>query len=176
MLDPTYALLLKSAAALYALILVLAALGDLRSFRIPNPLPAALLALFALVAISLPLPIDGVSHGAAFVITLAVGLGLYVLGWLGAGDVKLMSAVALWAGLDLLPELAMVTVLGGGVLALALVAARITIVRVAGLSGVDRDRLPRLIVERARIPYGLPIAVGGLYILDRSPLGIWAFL
>lgn len=110
--------------------------------------------------------------GAALV--LLVGCGLFFLGRVGAGDVKLMAVICLWVGpADQLAFL-IVTALAGGLLALGLpLLARIEQLLGHGVQRLAR-RFPRLGIQTPivitehcpqGIPYGLAIVTGALYIL-----------
>src|SRR5438128_7849366 len=102
---------------LVALPLLLAAAAgfDIASFTIPNFLPLALLAAFALFAIAAGLSGAMIGwHILAGVLGLLVGFALFALGHIGGGDAKLFAAVALWLGLkELLPYALVASVLGG---------------------------------------------------------------
>lgn len=102
----------------FPVLALVAGILDLRSRRIPNWLTVSgALAALCLSAIS------GTSHFLAslqgFAAALAVGLLLFFLRSLGAGDAKFMAAVGAWAGLARLP-MAFLAMLGiGAVAALA---------------------------------------------------------
>ncbi len=79
---------------------VAAAWADWRRRRIPHPLVAALVVGWALVAAAMPealggSPLSSLACGAG---ALGAGLALWALGWLGAGDVKLVAVLGLWLG------------------------------------------------------------------------------
>lgn len=138
----------------YAGLLLLAAGHDVWARRIPNWTVVGLLGVFLVGLTQGWLTPGALSCLAAFALALLVGFPMFVGRVMGAGDVKLLAAVALFAGLDHLPLLLMATVLAGGVLAvMALVVRPYEEVLVA--SG-----WPRL---RAGLPYGVAIAVGALY-------------
>ncbi|QHF44363.1 hypothetical protein PspS35_11470 [Pseudomonas sp. S35] len=116
--------------------------------------------------------ITGSLTGAAIV--LLVGYGLFSLGRVGAGDVKLMAVMCLWIDCDDLMAFLIVTALAGGMLALAL--PLLTLVENTCAQGwlkVGR-RYPQLNIavptvltaDRPQgIPYGLAIASGAFYTL-----------
>ena len=70
---------------------------DLRSRRVPNAIPLALLGLFALYVVA-----GGVGHPwmhlAIGAVLLAGGFVLYLSGRFGAGDGKLIAVAGLWIG------------------------------------------------------------------------------
>jgi prepilin peptidase CpaA len=128
-------------------LLVVAAAYDLRSFRIPNPIPVALIALFA---VSAAIGVQGTlsPHFASFGIASLLGFGLFAGHIWGGGDTKLISAFALFLTPSDLGRFLLVTTLVGGVIALLVLLAE----RMAN------D--PRM--DRVSIPYGLALAIGGL--------------
>jgi prepilin peptidase CpaA len=139
-------------------VLIWAAVSDIRTRTIPN--------LSVLAVIGFFLPWVAVSRGAGLASALeAAGVALVVTVALcsfrlfGAGDAKLFSAVALFAGLDLLPILAIATALAGGAMAAVTLASRPTralaILTLGGKGDSGRG-----------IPYGVAIALG-------SALTLW---
>jgi prepilin peptidase CpaA len=139
--------------------LIAAAISDAATFLIPNRYPAAIIAAYVAYAFGKPAPfwLQGAAVGVAF---LAVGALLFDRGVLGGGDVKLLAASALWAGLDQLTLLLVVTGIGSGVLALALLSPlhRLMPARAGGPPGGDdlRSKLGR------PIPFGIAIAAAGM--------------
>ena len=88
---------------------------DLRSRRIPNAIPLALLGLFAVYAFA-GAPGAWWMHLAVGAALLAAGFTLYLSGRFGAGDAKLAAVAGTWIGpADLAPFL-----FGLGACALAL--------------------------------------------------------
>ena len=128
-------------------LLVIAAAYDLRSFRIPNPIPLALIALFTL---SVVIGVEGAlpPHIVSFGIASLVGIGLFAGHIWGGGDTKLTSAFALFLTPGDLSRFFLVTTLTGGVIALLVLIAK------------RMGNEPRM--KCASIPYGLALAVGGL--------------
>lgn len=107
-------------------------------------------------------------------LVLLVGYGLFFLGRVGAGDVKLMVVICLWVGPHDQLAFLIVTALAGGLLALGLPLLN-HFEQWLG-RGVQRLalRLPRLGIQTPvvitdqcpqGIPYGLAIVTGALYIL-----------
>lgn len=135
--------------AILALLLIVAAAGDLRSRQIPNWLNAAI----ALLAIPfwLSLSLDG----GEMAVRLAIGVGLFALfaglfylGMMGGGDVKLIAALALWLPpLAVLPLLTIMAIAGGILTAVMLVRARLA------KSGTPE------------VPYGVAIAIAGMWMI-----------
>jgi len=150
-------------ACAYAALLIIAAASDVINRRIPNWTVAGLLILFVAWAFARP----GVSLPSAFTafgLALAVSAGLYLIRWVGAGDSKLFSAVALFAGLPLLPALSLATVLTGGAI-------------VVGALIVNPKRAGRVLTAKGRaqfrgVPYGVAISVAGLLLMFVPSFGL----
>lgn len=130
--------------------LVIAAIFDLRAFRIPNILPGILILLFGIAQFldsSSAVPWENIAH---FGVTLVIGMFLFSRGWIGGGDAKLYAATALWFGASEAAALLFFTTISGAILAVVFIVARLT-----GL----RKNVPK---QDRRIPYGVAIAAGGI--------------
>jgi prepilin peptidase CpaA len=168
--EPAPQIVAHGAFALYVLLLCAAAATDIWKFKIPNWVNAALLLLFVPTALLLPAEVDWLSHVGAGFSVLAVGVVLFVLGWLGAGDVKLMTAVALWTGFGYLAEFVFLVALAGGGLALLLLVLRIVIARLPSVRGTPDGRaLPRILVTGEKVPYGVAIACAAIILGFQLP-------
>ena len=141
-------------AALFVAVLAVAALSDIRHRRIPNWTVLAVAALFGVWAFVGPAVSLASSLAASGIVLLTTGV-FCAFKLLGAGDSKLMTAVALFAGLGHLVQFVLVTVIAGGALALAslVVQARIFATIRSG-SDFGRD-----------IPYGVAIAIAGVVVM-----------
>lgn len=150
-------------------LLLWAAVSDLIHFRIANRISLAIVGLYpAYVAASWfgGLPIDwtgGLLAGAGLFI---VGFALFNFGLVGGGDVKLLSATGLWAGLSGLIPFLLVVGAAGGLLSFCLITAK-----AASYARLPASRPIGTPVWRAVLqqpaPYGVAIAVGGLFTLGR---------
>jgi prepilin peptidase CpaA len=148
------------ALASYVFPLVLAALSDLRSLRIPNWLTFSMAAAFPVMAVLFGGEVDWLSHLAAGAAVFLGAAILFALRLMGGGDVKLLAAVALWIGLGpLLPFLVITAVIGGAftavILLLRLPVTQVALVRLL-------PRLSDFSQKKMAVPYGVPIAVAGL--------------
>src|SRR5258705_11163892 len=144
------------AAALTA-VLIWAAVSDVMVRRIPNKAVLAVLGLFPLWAFTVGLA--GLGSGlVAAAIAFAVGYALYAFKIVGAGDVKLFAALALFAGMAHLPAFALATVWTGGLMAVCTLASRprraMVIFVMKGKGDFGRG-----------IPYGVAIGSGGALVL-----------
>lgn len=134
-----------------------ASLSDLKLRKIPNSCVLTIVALFALWA-ALRGGIGLQSSLIAAAISFTIGFGLYRLGVMGAGDVKLFSALALFAGLELLGTFALSTAISGGLVALSFMIIRPTRGAVMFALKGKGDYGPG-------IPYGIAISLGALLVI-----------
>jgi Flp pilus assembly protein protease CpaA len=104
-------------AGLVAL-LALAALIDFRERRIPNWLTGGVASLYPIYVLVSPTPMAWLGGLGVASAVFLFGLVLFARQLIGGGDVKLIAATTLWAGLDHLVLFALVTSLAGGGLAL----------------------------------------------------------
>jgi prepilin peptidase CpaA len=127
-----------------AALLVVAVWGDVTRFTIPNWLNAAiaLLAPAYWYGAQLGVAEIGIQLALAAVVLL-VFAGAFAFGVMGGGDVKMLSALALWLRPDQILIMFVVMSLAGGVLTLALLA---------------RHKLLRR-EGQPEIPYGVAISV-----------------
>jgi len=145
-------------------LLVLAAAGDIKRYRIPNTLNIALACLYLPTALLAGSTWGTIGwHVAAGGAVLVVGIVLFALNWLGGGDAKLLAAAACWTGFAGLPGFLIFTALAGGVLALVLLAVR----RLLRGRIDDDSSLARLLGQTRDVPYGIAIAVGGLAMMPK---------
>ena len=136
--------------AALAIALLVAAFTDFRHRKIDNWLTAAI-ALGAPLfwfAMGLSLPEIGWQIGIA-IASFAVLAGLFALGAMGGGDVKLLTALALWIRPDWFLQLIVIMALLGGLLTI-----------VFGAWHIARRRR-----DRIAIPYGIAISAAGLWVL-----------
>jgi prepilin peptidase CpaA len=150
--------------ALAALLLV-AAMVDLKSRRIPNALSLAI-GVGGAAASCLGAAAPPISAASAFAITVIVLVGAWLGGVLGAGDVKFAGAVAVWVGLSRLPSYAAATALAGGALSLVWFAMSVAMRRSQRAAlGIMTEvvHAPTTIAGRRSVPYGVAIAFGAAY-------------
>ena len=141
-----------------AIALVVAAFTDMRRRQIDNWLTfgIALAAPLFWWASGLDLwPGVALQFGVG-VAAFAVFAGLFALGWMGGGDVKLLTALALWIEPTWFLKLLVVMALLGGVLTLVMGAWHIA----------RRQR------DRVAIPYGVAISAAGLWVIGTHYLPV----
>lgn len=162
----------NTAVMAFAVLMAWAAWRDVASYTVPNWISAALIGLWILAAPFLDLGWQGAGLSvAAFAIALAVGFGVWSMGWLGGGDVKILAAGALWFGWpDALTFVLYATLIGGG-LSLLLLGLRHL---------VPLTRLPSSFVTGtplafdAPVPYAVAIGAATLiYLPDSTLFGVF---
>jgi prepilin peptidase CpaA len=143
-----------------------AIVSDFTRLRIANWIPATLTALFLVYAV---IRLDVSTFGAHLMLAgmvFAFGFVSFVLGWVGGGDVKLMTALTLWAGPSLGPDLLILTTLGGGIMAFSLLLLRnSTQARILMPTAAPFRRI-RSFAERGVCPYGLAMGTAALISLQ----------
>jgi prepilin peptidase CpaA len=166
-LEPGMALQLQHAALIgFAALMIIAAFEDLRRLVIPNALPLALCVLWPLyIAPTASLVGTAGAVGCAAIVFFAGAL-CFSRGFLGGGDVKLLTAATLWAGPGLTPSLLLVTGVLGGALALVLLvppcAHLATLARVKFGADAELQSSHRLTTP---VPYGIAIAAAALLVI-----------
>lgn len=135
---------------------LLAALADVRRFEIPDGLSIVIAAAAVVYGFATP-GFLWWSHIAAPLTFFALGLFVFTRGWMGGGDIKLMTAIAAWTGAQGFLLLFVGVALSGGVLALSLLAAR------SALAGRPASNTPRVFHTDAPLPYAVAIAAGTLW-------------
>ncbi|MEO8193400.1 MAG: prepilin peptidase [Gemmatimonadales bacterium] len=157
------------AGAAYTLLLLIGAVGDFRSRRIPNRLVVMLAVLGLAYGVFVTPTLAGALRATGGLVTgLVCWLPFYALGWLGAGDVKLFAAAGAWLGPLHTLEGSLIAAVAGAVLALiwmlwsygardaattlALAAARPSMLA-SGNTTIEK---------RKTLPYGIALSFGAL--------------
>lgn len=147
--------------------LAIAAISDLRRLEIPNWISVVLIASYIPASL-----LSEISY-ATIAVQFGVAAGLFVLGAIayyfglfGGGDVKLISALALWIPWQYFGQFIIYIALVGGVLAcLIIVIAKLSVFHAI------RKRISWINPESGYaqpIPYGVAIAAAGLLIIVQS--------
>lgn len=132
--------------------LLTAAFTDIRSRKIGNWLTGAIALGAPLFWISSGLslwPEIALQFGVALA-AFAVLAGLFAVGWMGGGDVKLLTALGLWISPMLFLQLLIGMALLGGVLTIVCGAWHVA----------TRQK------EKLAVPYGVAISAAGLWVLN----------
>ncbi len=150
----------------------LAAASDWKYWRIPNQLLAASMAAALMVSMfttdSLTLR-DCLLGGVTGLVIL---MPFYLMGGMGAGDIKLLGVLGMHMGWLATLHVALISALVGGVWAIALLFARSPYADWMSAMGEEmlysRKRIPapRMLKDsRATLPYGVVIAIGSTLVL-----------
>ena len=151
---------------LFPFLMAYAAASDLLTMLIPNRISLALVAGFALLALTSSMSWTEIGfHCAAGAVVLLVTFTLFAFGVIGGGDAKLAAPTALWLGFDGLGDYLLVASVFGGALTLAILFARTHPLpgRIA--------RMPfalHLHDAKTGIPYGIALAAAALLVLPET--------
>lgn len=153
-----------------AIILVVAAVIDVRTFTISNGLNAtvALMAPLYWWSIGLPLwPDAAIQIGVALAVFAVLAVTFYI-GMMGGGDVKLAAALALWFSPRSTVEFLVIMSLAGGLLTLLVLILHRRKARRAPSDDREKES------QKPEVPYGVAIAAGALWILAQRFLNQFA--
>jgi prepilin peptidase CpaA len=131
-----------------------AAVSDYREFTIPNRVSIGIAGLYPAHVVASLTPIDWLGAILVSVAVFAAGFALFAGKLIGGGDAKLISAVALWAGPDLILGVVLIIALVGAALSIFVLKMQWS-ARLRGAGGV------RIADFKAPVPYGLAIVAGG---------------
>lgn len=148
-------------------LMLASAWSDLAGYRIPNWIPAALIALWPLAAFALGL--GWIQIGVSlltFAAVLGAGMALWAPGYIGGGDAKLIAAAALWFGWPGVLSFLLWCVICGGVLALALLVMRRMVPAVPALK--PEWVAGTALADGAPAPYAVAIAAGAMIALPAT--------
>lgn len=171
------ALVLSLIPFAFAFLVILGALSDLSSFRIPNWVCYGLVLLFAVQSFfawlatpympsmsSFHVPPFAINAGIALLV-LAVSIVFWRRGYIGGGDAKYLAATALWMGpigvvtfMVILSALALIMAL-----LLKLSAKWGFLVHAAGLPAFVKRLYGK--IEDNQLPYGFPIGIAALIMI-----------
>lgn len=139
---------------------VYTAVTDVKRLEIDNWVSAALIGLF--IVYGLLNPVLWAAHIVVMLVVLVLGIVINKAGIMGGGDIKILTALSLWAGLSHLPILLMATSLAGAIVAsltLALQKPNLIPLNIiptqTGLAWVDGAR-----AGGQTVAYGVAIAIG----------------
>ena len=165
----------------FAAMMIVAFVIDVISYRIPNTLVVALVALFLVVSALNWSEVEWLGHIAAAILIFGVGIFLYAIRQMGAGDVKLLGAVALWAGavppfenwpspvIVLLFYVALCGFLG----MVVILALRLIVPRLQPITG--QRPVPRVLTKGQGIPYAIAIGPGAIIASFSFAPWLWSF-
>ena len=144
-----------------AALLVAAAVLDLKSRRIPNWLCVAVAVMAPLFwwATGIHFYPDALARVGVAMLIFLLYFGLFCLGAMGGGDVKLGTAVALWFPPAITLLFIVITSLVGAVVSVA--------------AWFHHNKIKRR-TGKTVVPYGVALAIGGLAILTQRFLNQFA--
>src|SRR5690242_18867743 len=108
----------------YIVLVVTAAVYDVATLKIPNPISVGLVGLFLLLGLVAPWQFAWLDHLAAGVALFGAGLVLFNFRLLGGGDVKLLTTGSPWAGRSAVSAMLVTTAIVGGLLGVSLLLVR----------------------------------------------------
>lgn len=143
-------------AALFLGLTVYAGIRDIFTYIIPNWVSVTIVAAFGISALWFAMPFSDLwRHFLSAVIIFTFGVILFRYGAMGGGDVKLLTASALWVGLPgSLLLLLLVSVYGGVLTVIVMVLHRLR----RKQSGVP----PKANKSEVKVPYGVAVSCGAL--------------
>jgi prepilin peptidase CpaA len=149
----------------FAGLMAIAAFEDLRRLLIPNVLPLALCLLWPMSLLPAPSLVGALGAiGCALAIFIA-GAFCFSRGFLGGGDVKLLTAATLWAGPSQTPSLLVLTgVLGGGLALFLLVPPGAQLATLARAKLGPATDTPEQ-GQSTPVPYGIAIAAAAVIVI-----------
>jgi prepilin peptidase CpaA len=165
----------NAALAGFAFCLLWAAARDARGYVIPNRAIVATTALFPVYLLTRAIATgsmtsalgDGAIGLSLAALVLIAGFAMFSLHLIGGGDAKLASAVALWAGADNVVAFLIIASISGGVLAAAVLIWRAAFPQLESAPSVQNFGVRLRQGLKAPVPFGVAIAIGGLYIVTR---------
>lgn len=143
----------------FAACLLSAITTDIRSMRIPNWISLALIGLFPAYVIVAEPAASALAHVAVAIGTLTLAFLLFAGNCLGAGDAKLLAALALWMGPHHIAPFLALMAIAGGVFVLILMIAHALALRYAALNGYQLFARPSHWMRGRKVPYGVPICL-----------------
>jgi|AntRauTorcE11897_2_1112592.scaffolds.fasta_scaffold01746_3 prepilin peptidase CpaA len=142
-----------------SIILLYAALSDLRSLTIPNQVPVFIIGVFAVALLWAPDSFAPISaHFFSALILFIVTFFMFVFNVMGAGDSKLLAALGFWIPLNELPEFILWMTVSG-----ALLGIFALYIKKSGhlKSQTMQSRwIADLHEGKSAVPYGVAIAIG----------------
>jgi prepilin peptidase CpaA len=153
--------LLMVFALIFVCSVLYAMISDFSRLRIPNIVSIVLVAAFAVFAL-----LGGTGNFWPHLILAGVVLAtlfvFFAMGWMGAGDVKLLSALMLWAGPAQGSRFVVLFAIFGGIFAMGLLALRTALPYYPILSELPVMSKFSRWARNGLIPYGIPIGVAAL--------------
>lgn len=155
-------------------LLLVAAISDFREFLIPNRIVGAIMLLYPAHVLASPTPVAWQVGLILAAITFVAGFILFLFKGMGGGDVKLLTAVSLWAGAANFMTFTVITLIAAVILATTM-AARIAAQGARTPEGFSFGSFFGALrfspILNMTVPYGVAIATGGMYAGARLLVG-----
>ena len=148
-------------ALIFVFCVIFAIISDITSLRIPNIVSIVLVVSFAVYALLGGIPAvwpHVIIAGVVFVLLFAS----FGLGWVGAGDVKFLTALTVWAGPSHGTVFILLFAIFGGVFALSLIGLRSMLPYYPTLAGWPVIGKMSRWARNGLCPYGIPIGLAAL--------------
>lgn len=162
---------------LLILLLFICVITDIRKRKIYN----VVLFPFLLVSLVIHVTTTGLTGLAAALLGTAVGFGIllipYLLGGMGAGDVKLLAVIGALKGMSFVLLAALNMALAGGIMALFIILFRKGLKKrlfhvASFIHGMRHGIMLPILADRESLkttyPYGIAIAAGALFQVFRT--------
>jgi prepilin peptidase CpaA len=158
------------AGLFFAALLAAAGRSDVKARRIPNLLVAMLVVVGLVAAVTVLRDSVGLTASVAgFTLALVLWVPFWLLGVLGAGDVKLAAAIGVWVGPAGVIEASVLAALAGGILAVGVLTRRgrlwtLAVSVALWLGALRRGQLAKPLADNTTgvLPYGVALAAGGV--------------
>lgn len=161
-------MLVSTLILVFPIAMIIAALTDLVTFKIPNKISIALAAAFVVWALAIGMPLQKFGlHVALGVGMLLAGVALFSVNVIGGGDAKLLAAGALWMGPTDILSFIILTSAAGGLLCVAILIYRSMLPPKFLLA---HSWAMRLHDKKVGAPYGVAIAIAALWLY---PTTVW---
>jgi prepilin peptidase CpaA len=153
-----------SVVSIYLIFSMLAVLWyDVSRYIIPNWLVGLMLISYPVAVAMAHTGIDWKMALVGMTLVLVLGYIVFAMKWMGGGDIKLMTAGALWVGLENLPDFLFIVALLGGVFSIFMLVVRKLVPFIPKIT--KTADVPRILRDGEPIPYGVAIALGFLFML-----------
>ncbi len=156
------------ALLVFPVLVAYAACSDFLTMRIANWLVLALVVAYVVLALiaQRPLAEIGISFAAGAAV-LVLFFAFFAFGWIGGGDAKLVAAITLWLGLELMLPYLLYSALLGGMLTLFVLGAR---TNVAAQWAIRFKWIEWLHNPKAGVPYGIALAIAALVVYPETKI------
>ncbi|MGO9473263.1 MAG: prepilin peptidase [Rhodomicrobium sp.] len=150
---------------IYAATLCYGCISDIRRLQIPNSVSLGIFGLFFLNNWLQTQPESLIPHAVAGGTAFLLTFGLYLAGAMGAGDVKLISALMFWGGVRDGPAFLIVMAVIGGLAAALLLTLQKTMAVWPSVHRFIPSRRLKAWASRGLFPYGIAICIAGLILM-----------